>query len=165
MRFLLVLSIVLLTGCAITEPKVITEYEYKEVKVPVSNTPMPPDTSCPEDAVKIISTTDAESNPKLAKAYRIAILQLRDCSELKERVLDKYREIAREDKERIDNLDTTPVPNGPFGAGVPTADNAGISSATSIEEEIRMLQIESSFEDLESEFDDLSNKEYDIDEI
>lgn len=173
MKIILITSILLLvTGCSTfgkdpVAPK--TVIEYREIKVPVPKTPMPPNTDCPQTELEVISVADAENDGTLAKAYRIAIAQLHDCSDLRQKVLDKYREIAAEDAEAIKNIPAaTANPNGPFGASGPTADdavlgpNGGSDDGLPGEELIRQLRINDAFGDLEEEFGDLENKDYDI---
>lgn len=162
MKIIVITSILLLiTGCASlgkdpVAPK--TVIDYREIKIAVPKTPMPPNTDCPQTELEVISVVDAESNGTLAKAYRITIAQLDDCAALRQKVLDKYREIAAEDAEAIRNIPSASAnPNGPFGAGGPTADD-GFPG----EELIRQLQIDNAFDNLEKEFDNLKDKDYDI---
>lgn len=161
MKTILIMSLLLLaTGCGTfgkdpVAPK--TVIEYREIKIAVPKTPMPPNTDCPQTELEIISSIDAEKDGTLAKAYRIAVAQLHDCSDLRQKVLDKYREIAAEDAEAIRNIPAAATnTSGPFGASGPTGD--GLPG----EELIRQLQIRNTFGDLEKEFDDLKNKDYKI---
>jgi len=115
------------------EPKVITEHEYHEVLVPVSNVPVPPNTDCPIDALDGVSRD--VSDGELAKAYRIAVLQLRDCSTLRQKVIDKYREIAKEDATRINAVETTPVSASmPFGSAGPIVNPASVTTISDIDQ-------------------------------
>jgi len=126
MRILfLVIPIILSIGCATKEPKVITKHEYHDVLVPVSNVPVPPNTDCPIDALKVINRD--VSDGEVAKAYRIAILQLRDCSNLRQKVIDKYREIAKEDATKINDMETIPASASvPFGSSGPIVNPASV---------------------------------------
>lgn len=173
MKIILITTILLLaTGCATfgkdpVAPK--TVIEYREIKIPVPKTPMPPNTDCPQTELQIISLANAENDAALVKAYRIAVAQLHDCSDLRQKVLDKYREIAAEDAEAIRNIPAASSnPNGPFGASGPTADDAVLGPNSSFdnslpgEEIIRQLQINNAFDNLEKEFDNLKDKDYDI---
>lgn len=163
-----VLAILLLVGCGSfgkQTPRIDTEYQ--EILTPVSNVPMPPDTTCPDDALITLSSDKASNDGEVAKAYRIAVLQLRECSALRQKVLDKYREIATQDAKKIDDVTKNKsLKDGPFGSGVPTADNAGAPTVKfSAEEQQRQLKIDSQLRNIEGEFGDLANKTYDIDDL
>lgn len=133
MRILLLIPIILAVGCSTMEPKIITEHEYHDVLVPVSNVPIPPNTDCPTDALKGINR--GVSDGELVKAYRIAVLQLRDCSTLRQKVIDKYREIAKEDATRINALETTPVSaSAPFGSSGPIVNPASVGIVSGIDQ-------------------------------
>lgn len=171
-HFLILVVLILLIGCESMKSKPRTEYVYQEVLTPISNVPMPPNTECPRDAVLSITSTEAQKDSELVKAYRIAIMQLRDCSTLRQKVIDKYKQIAEEDKDRIKNFNGTKEfdGSGPRSlSGVVTADNANgtpkpqpiVNQMTAPEKE-RQKEINNAFSDLESEFDDLSKKGYDI---
>ena len=162
-HIIVVMSILLLSGCLTTgQPRI--ETEYQEVLTPVSNVPMPPNTDCPVDALAALDK--GANDGEVAKAYRIAILQLRECSALRQKVLDKYREIAKQDADKIDELTSEGSGDGPFGSGAPTADNAGAPPLKfSPEEQRRQLVIDSQLRSMEGEFGDLADKEYDIDDL
>ena len=168
-RLMLLLSILFLVGCDSMggqPPRIDTEYQ--EILTPVSNVPMPPDTTCPDDALLTLSGENADNDGEVAKAYRIAVLQLRECSGLRQKVLDKYREIAMQDAKKIDEVTSKnkSIGDGPFGSGVPTADDAGAPTVKfSAEEQQRQLKIDSQLRTIENEFGDLANKKYDIDEL
>ncbi len=170
MKNLIVLfAILLLVGCNTTgsQPPRI-DVEYQTVLTPVSNVPMPPPTECPDDALLTLDSEKAKNDGEVAKAYRIAILQLRECSALRQKVLDKYREIATQDAKKIEEFtsNNNSVANGPFGSAGPTADNAGTPTVKfSPEEQQRQLKIDSQLRKMEGEFDDLVNKTYDIDDL
>jgi len=122
---------------------------------------MPPATDCPDDAVMSISA-DVEDG-EIAKAYRIAVLQLRECSGLRQKVLDKYRQIAAQDAKKIEGLVSKTNDDGPFGSSSPTADNAGAPTIKlSPEDQKRQLGIDVSMRKMEKEFSDLSSKTYNI---
>ena len=165
----LLILVCFITGCG-SFGKTKIEYVYQDVYIPVSNIPEPPNTDCPSDAVELADVADSDG--ELAKAYRIAILQLRDCSKLRQKVLDKYRELAKEDEGKIDNL----VEDGPFSASAVTGSTASGSSGSTApvpepivmenpEEIMRASEIKDEFQSLESEFGDLTKKEYKIDEL
>jgi hypothetical protein len=170
MRYLIVLiAVVFLAGCDTfgKQPPII-DVEYQDVLTPVSNVPMPPPTNCPDDALITLDGEKAKNDGEVAKAYRIAVLQLRECSALRQKVLDKYREIATQDAKKIDEVisKTKSVKDGPFGSGALTADNAGAPIVKfSAEEQQRQLKIDSQLRNIEGEFDDLVNKTYDIDDL
>lgn len=162
--------VLLLVGCGSfgTDQPPRIDTEYQEILTPVSNVHMPPDTTCPDDALLMLSGDKAENDGEVAKAYRIAVLQLRECSELRQKVLDKYRDIAKQDAQKIDEVTSKnkSIGDGPFGSGAPTADNAGAPTVKfSAEEQQRQLKIDSQFRNIENEFDDLANKTYDIDDL
>ena len=161
MRHLIVImSILLLSGCLTTgQPRI--ETEYQEVLTPISNVPMPPNTDCPPDALEVLDK--AAPDGEVAKAYRIAVLQLRECSDLRQKVLDKYREIATQDAEKIEDITN---PDGPFGSGAVTGENAGAPQVKlSPEEQRRQLVNESQLRNLGGEFDDLAEKKYDVGDL
>jgi hypothetical protein len=148
-----------MTGCAIfgkQEPETITE--YVDVVRPVSNVPMPPNTDCPQPEVEKTSTN--ASDGEVAKAYRIAVEQLRDCSALREKVINKYREIAKEDAERIEDFNKNNREDGPFSTSGPR--NPMSAPVDDLENIRRQMTIERDFEELEEDFESLSEKEYDI---
>lgn len=133
MRILFLIPIILSVGCSMLEPKIITEHKYHDVLVPVSNVPIPPNTDCPTDALKGVN--HSVSDGELAKVYRIAVLQLRDCSNLRQKVIDKYREIAKEDATRINALETTPVSaSAPFGSSGPIVNPASMNTISEIDQ-------------------------------
>lgn len=161
MNKLIIISLVCfsMTGCAIfgkQEPETVTE--YVEVVRPVSNVPMPPNTDCPQPEVEKTSTN--ASDGEVAKAYRIAVEQLRDCSALREKVINKYREIAKEDAERIEDFNNKNRENGPFSTSGPR--NPMSAPVDDLENIRRQMTIERDFEELEEDFESLSNKEYNI---
>ena len=158
-----VLTILLLVGCgSFGKQKPRIDTEYQEILTPVSNVPMPPDTTCPDDALLTLSSEKADKDGEVAKAYRIAILQLRECSALRQKVLDKYREIATQDAKKIDEITKKSTDNGPFGSG---ADTTAPTLKFSADEQQRQLKIDSQLRNIEGEFDDLANKTYDIDDL
>jgi hypothetical protein len=121
-----IIVIALLGGCSMLEREPRVDVQYQEVLVPVSNVPEPPNTDCPEDALAGITTS--ASDGELAKAYRIAILQLRDCSNLREKIIAKYRQMAKEDGQRINDIQPAsmagPVSmNGPMSMGSATTED------------------------------------------
>lgn len=117
MNKLVLLPLLFFIGCESVPPKIIIKTEYQEVIVPVSNVPTPPDTYCPPDALETITRADLQKDGELARAYKIAVLQLRDCSTLREKVITKYRELAKEDADKISNLDD--ATSSPFGSSGP----------------------------------------------
>ncbi len=141
--------LLVLTGCSSLGKKPEPEIQYVEVKVPVPKTPMPPNTDCPVTELELLTPTQIQDNSELAKAYRITVAQLRDCSDLRQKVLDKYREIAKDDQEILNNV---PSAAAPFGSSVvaPGPDAA------------REMKIDDEFSDLETEFRNLHNKDYSI---
>ena len=164
------MAVLLLAGCGSFGPPQPPriDVEYQEVLTPVSNVPMPPPIDCPQDALITLDSEKAKSDGEVAKAYSIAVLQLRECSALRQKVLDKYREIATQDATKIDEItsNNNSSSDGPFGSGVPTADNAGAPTVKfSAEEQQRQLKIDSQMRNIEGEFDDLATKTYDIDEL
>lgn len=170
MRIILIgLMLTIVSGCTTLglgkdpePPKTIIE--YREVKVPVSNTPMPPNTNCPKTDLETITPSQAEDDGLLVKAYRITVAQLRDCAELREKVINKYREISKEDAERIENVPASAAnPNAPFGASGPVvAPGSSPNGPVPDADLIRQIRIERTFGDLEEQFNDLENKDYDI---
>ena len=172
MKILLIgLMAILVSGCStlgLKDPKPPqTVIEYREVKVPVSNTPMPPNTNCPKTEIELLSPAQAEDDGTLAKAYRITVEQLRDCAELREKVINKFRQLSEEDKERNANVPAAASnPMGsPFGSSGPVVapgSSAGPNGPTPDEELIRQMRIERTFGDLEEQFNDLENRKYDI---
>lgn len=158
-----------MTGCGMfswgKKPEPETEIEYVEVAKPVSNVPMPPNTDCPD--LEIEKTKTDASDGEVAKAYRITVEQLRDCSQLREKVIDKYREIAEEDAERIEEFrerNDRRSTGGPFSSSGPTnpmsaPTNQGVEDLDDLR---RQMTIERDFQDLESEFEELTEKEYEI---
>ena len=166
MKNIIIIAIVLLlVGCGTFGKQPRIDVEYQEVLTPVSNVPMPPDTTCPKDALVSLNSDKVKIDGEVAKAYRIAVLQLRECSELRQKVLDKYREIATQDAKKIDEVIKKSTNNGPFGSGLPTAEAGGSTFKFSTEEQQRQLKIDSQLRHIENEFDDLVGKEYDIDEL
>lgn len=165
-HLIIVFAVLFLVGCGtMTSQQPRIEVEYQKVLTPVSNVPMPPPTDCPDDALLTLDEEKAKNDGEVAKAYRIAVLQLRECSTLRQKVLDKYREIATQDAKKIDDI-TSSVPDGPFGSAGPTADNAGAPTVKfSPEEQQRQLKIDSEMRNMEGEFDDLVNKTYDVDDL
>lgn len=175
MRILLIVAgLLLVSGCSSLglgkDPETPSPIiEYREIKVPVPKTPMPPNTDCPTTELETITPAQSEDNELLVKAYRITVAQLRDCSKLRQRVLDKYREIAADDKEAIDDIPAAAAnPNAPFGSSGPvvapgsTPASSGPDAGVPGEELIRQMKIERAFGDLENEFENLDKKEYDI---
>lgn len=152
---LLICTVLMVTGCNTIPKPPATVTVYKDVLVPISNIPEPPETNCPLDAVASVVDHSKLIDGDIAKAYRIAVLQLRDCSELREKVLDKYRQLAKEDAKNIGGINKVPV--GPFGAANPAADQPSPKADTK-----RDKRIETDFGELESEFEDLSLKEYSL---
>jgi len=161
-------AVLLLAGCGVfgpAQPPRI-DVEYQELLTPVSNVPMPPPTDCPKDALITLDSEKAKNDGEVAKAYRISILQLRECSALRQKVLDKYREIATQDAKKIDEITSSVSGDGPFGSGVPTADNAGAPTLKfSPEEQHRQLKIDSQMRNIEGEFDDLATKTYNVGDL
>lgn len=158
-----------LVGCGFGPGKVRTETVYQEVNVPVSNVPMPPDTSCPQPRIETLDDVKALDDGEVAKAYRIAIEQLYDCSTLKELVINKYREIAVEDAKKIAELERKAMAAGPQGSAGPTADTANNKVITAppiveldAEETRRQVEHDEAFGELGNEFESLKNKDYDI---
>jgi hypothetical protein len=158
----------MVTGCSFGPGKVRTETLYQEVKVPVSNVPMPPNTDCPPLRTVTVDDISAMSDGEVAKAYRIAIEQSTDCSDLRQMVIDKYREMAAEDRRKVDDLERQAMAAPASSAG-PTADNANkivINAPTIVEldgAEIRLQEKrEEEFGNFEAEFESLKRKDYDI---
>lgn len=167
MKVLIVIMMaVILSGCnTFGQPRI--DYRYKDVYVPISNVPVPPMTDCPVDAVA--KTSKDAPDGEVGKAYRIAVLQLRDCANLRQKVLDKYRELAAEDKTKIDELNSD-LQSGPLSAAGPTAESVNDPAPTPEirqlpQEMMREAEVKSELGRLESEFDDLKNKEYEIDDV
>jgi len=173
MKIFVIISVILLmTSCK--SPEGSTEYVYKDVLTPISNVPMPPDTNCPEDAVEVLDSEKAKVDGEVAKAYRIAILQLRDCNKLREQVIDKYRDISKEDQQRIvDFKEENDV--GPLGAPRPPNSETPaelleeptpsvVVSEMTYEEKIREVEIKRTFTVIEGDFENLKNRVYDIDD-
>ena len=170
MRALLIVAMcMVLAGCPLFGPgRVQTETVYQEVKVPVSNVPMPPDTSCPQPRIETLTDLQAAQDGEVAKAYRIAIEQLRDCSRIREAVIDKYREIAEDDQRKLADLERQAMSAGPVASAGPTADTANQKVTTnppivSIDADERLLQMErkKEFDKLGVEFESLNTKDYD----
>lgn len=136
------ITLLLISGCSFMQPEPRIETVYEEVKVPVSNVPMPPDTHCPEIAINTITKEEAKEDGLVVKAYRISVEQLKDCATLREKVIEKYREIAKEDAEKIDDFQNDNNDAGPLSSSGPS-DN-------------------SEFEEIEAEFNELQNKKYDL---
>lgn len=155
MAFLL---IIMLSGCEnFGEPRV--ETEYQEVKVPISNIPEPPNTDCPETRIETIPSSLIESDGEVARAYRISVEQLEQCAMLREKVINKYREMAQEDKERLDQLQqpVSSTVNGPMGSQQ-NRPNVQIDE----QEALLQMQRQQEFENISNEFDDLQQQEFDI---
>jgi len=119
---ILMLSLVLISGCTVLKREPRVEVKYQKVYVPVSNVPVPPNTECPLDALENITIDKAANDGELAKAYRIAVLQLRDCSKLRQKVIDKYRDMSKHDAAKIEDLQ--PSSSAPFGAAGPVVNPA-----------------------------------------
>ena len=79
-------------------------------------------------------------------------------------VINKYREISKEDAERIENVPASAAnPNAPFGASGPVvAPGSSPNGPVPDADLIRQIRIERTFGDLEEQFNDLENKDYDI---
>jgi len=139
MKQLLIVSLLLvMVGCATFDREPRIDIEYKDVLIPVSSVPEPPNTDCPPDA--LLELNQSATDGELVKAYRIAILQLRDCSDLREKVIAKYRKMAKEDGKRIDDLPTS-MSAGPLSMGGP------LSSAVP---SIPMSELDKAFADFEA---------------
>lgn len=178
MRFILILMLAFaITGCSwvgkfTKEP--VPDIEYVEVPKPISVTPMPPDTACPDTPLSTMSPEAArsKSDGEIAKVYLVSALMYDACSELREKVIDKYRDMAERDARNIERLkDRSNGPQSagsPFSAGGPVV-NPGSGNgpksvqpysfpADALESELQ----NNPFEDIEDEFKDLERKEYRI---
>jgi len=155
MKSIVLLSVIaLLSGCQLfgKTPPPPPEIKYVEIKVPVPKTPMPPNTDCPAPDLGTLTQAQVNDNSELVKSYRITVAQLKDCSDLRQKVLDKYREMANDDEEALNNIPSSVAPfsMAPFSStqAAPTSEVVPGMDA------VRELQIERDFSELEKEFEE-----------